>query len=496
MTRQSFFLIGLTAVVGFLLGLVDAGSRTPGDSRSSLAYPASAAVSPPPRTVVSPVVSAPAGVDFSVVAARVNGAVVNIDAQSRGTDRLVPNRRYQRESVDDDGSPKEGSGSGFIVDQAGYVLTNHHVVEGADRVTVTLGDGRIFRAAVVGVDPAIDIALLQIPASASLPVAPLGDSDTLRVGEWVCAIGNPLGYVHSVTVGVVSFLDRKLFDPSLDAFIQTDAAISFGNSGGPLINTRGQVVGITTAISSQAPNIGFAVPISQVMAVLPQLKDQGRVSRGYLGVDLTSATPELRKSLRLGPSRGALIEDVMADTPADRAGLRVYDLVTAADEHPILSGEDLDRYISARTPGTVSRLTLWRDNVRHDVPVRLSERPLPRSAAQSSAAGDAVRSGATHEMGPLGLNVKDLDARTIRRLSIPDSMVGVMVTDVDPAGPAQLVKIRPGHVLLEINRRRVASAADYHQVVAALHPGETVGLLLYITRTDQRVIRAVVLDPQ
>ena len=150
----------------------------------------------------------------------------------------------------------------------------------------------------VGVDPAIDVALLRIPVTGPLPVAPLGDSDTLRVGEWVCAIGNPLGYVHSVTVGVVSFLGRKLFDQSLDAYIQTDAAISFGNSGGPLINAAGRSSGITTAISAQASNIGFAIPISQVVAVLPQLREHGRVARGYIGVGLTDLTPALQRALR------------------------------------------------------------------------------------------------------------------------------------------------------------------------------------------------------
>src|SRR4029079_15402376 len=173
-------------------------------------------------------------------------------------------------------------------------LTNHHVVDGADRVTVTLSDGRSFRADIIGVDEAMDVALLQVHTKDRLPVAPLGNSDTLRVGEWVSAIGNPLGvYVHTVTVGVVSYLGRKIFDQSLDAFIQTDAAISFGNSGGPLINARGQVVGITTAISSQASNIGFAIPISQVIAVLPQLREFGRVARGYAGVVLAPVTGRL-----------------------------------------------------------------------------------------------------------------------------------------------------------------------------------------------------------
>jgi serine protease Do len=496
--NRSFFLVGLTAVVAFLLGLVAAGSRTAVESRTALALPAQTA-SAPLSLSMGPAVAVPTagvGVDFSVVAARLNGAVVNIDAASRGTDRAAASRRFQRDAPDDDGAPREGSGSGFIIDRSGYILTNHHVVEGADRVTVTLGDGRVFRATVVGADPAIDVALLRIPATDLLPVAALGDSDGLRVGEWVCAIGNPLGYVHSVTVGVVSFLGRKLFDPSLDAFIQTDAAISFGNSGGPLINSRGQVVGITTAISSQSSNIGFAIPISQVMSVLPQLKERGRVSRGYIGVDLTDASPELRKSLRFGPAHGALVEDVAADTPADHAGLRVYDLITAVDEQSIRSDDDLIRYISARSPGSVSRLTVWRDGAARSIPVRLTERPLPRSAHQPAADSRGVRPAFNQDEAPLGLSVKDLDSATSRRLNIPDAMVGVLITDVDPAGPARLARIRPGQVLLEINRRRVTSTADFRALVASLKPSDSVALFAYDRLTDRRAIYAVNLDSQ
>ena len=496
--KRSFFLVGLTAAVAFLLGLVAAGSRSTVESRGVLARSAQAE-SHPLTVSVGPPVTVPAagvGVDFSIVAARVNGAVVNIDAASRGSERATVSHRFQRDANDDETAPREGSGSGFIIDRSGYILTNDHVVEGADRVTVTLGDGRVFRATVVGADPAIDVALLRIPSTDILPVAALGDSDGLRVGEWVCAIGNPLGYVHSVTVGVVSFLGRKLFDPSLDAFIQTDAAISFGNSGGPLINSRGEVVGITTAISSQSSNIGFAIPIGQVMSVLPQLKDRGRVSRGYIGVDLTDASPELRKSLRFGPAGGALVEDVAADTPADHAGLRVYDLITAADETPIRSDDDLIRYISARSPGSVSHLTVWRDGAARSIPVRLTERPLPQSARWQRQESRSVRPAVNQDQAPLGLSVKDLDASTMRRLSIPDAIVGVLITDVDPAGPARLARIRPGQILLEINRRRVASVAEFRALVASLRPNDSVALFAYDRLTDRRVIYAIVLDSQ
>ncbi len=499
MTRGSFLLVGLTAATAFLLGLVAAGSRPVGDPRSAPARPASADATPLTVSVVPASPGPPAataGVDFSVVAARVNGAVVNIDAAARGSERTPNPRRFQRNGADDETAPREGSGSGFIIDQSGYILTNHHVIEPADRVTVTLGDGRVFRATVVGTDPAIDVALLRIPAAGNLPVAPIGNSDGLRVGEWVCAIGNPLGYVHSVTVGVVSFLGRKLFDPSLDAFIQTDAAISFGNSGGPLINSRGEVVGITTAISPQASNIGFAIPIGQVMGVLGQLKERGRVSRGYMGVNLTEATPELRSSLHLGPSQGALIEDIAADTPAERAGLRVYDLITAVDDRPVRSDDDLIRYVAAELPGSVNRLTIWRDGATSLVRVRLAERPLPRSVSRRSPEDAGLTPVLALDQRPLGLTVKNLDAASIRRLTLPDELVGVLVTDVDPAGPARLAHIHAGHVLLEINRHRITSVDEFRAVVSRLRPGESAALLVYDRLADQRALYAIPLDPQ
>jgi S1-C subfamily serine protease len=254
MRRYVALLVALSSGVSFLAGMTVTGGSTP--------LPSPAAVATRPRHAVTPASSRPpagappAGApNFADVAERLNAAVVNIDAASRGA-------RERR--LDDSGDPREfglphqGSGSGFVIDRDGFILTNYHVIEDADRITVTLADGRALRGALVGADPAIDVALLRVTGAGPLAEAPLGNSDELRVGEWVCAIGNPLGYVHSVTVGVVSFIGRKLFDASLDDYIQTDAAINLGNSGGPLINARGEVIGINAAISSRANNIGFA----------------------------------------------------------------------------------------------------------------------------------------------------------------------------------------------------------------------------------------------
>ena len=301
-------------------------------------------------------------VNFADVAERINAAVVNIDATSKNSrerrrgDEADPGRDFE--------GPRQGSGSGFIIDREGFILTNHHVIDGAERITVTMADGRAFRGEVVGADPAIDVALLRVRTDGRLPEAPLGNSDDLRVGEWVCAIGNPLGYVHSVTVGVVSFIGRKLFDKSLDDYIQTDAAINFGNSGGPLINAAGEVVGINSAISSRASNIGFAVPINQAVAILPQLKERGRVARGFIGVGLTDVTPALQRALNLSVAKGAMIQDVTPGSPADRAGLRAYDIIVEVEGRQVINNEEVIRDISARQPGSVARLEIVRDG-RH-----------------------------------------------------------------------------------------------------------------------------------
>lgn len=495
MNRFSWTVVALASTVGFLLGLVGSstGSRPSGSDaglrghqdRAPLVLSAGASAGP----------SGSGGVDFAAVAAKVNPAVVNVDAAVRSDARARTGLRWRRDFSEGADAPREGSGSGFLIDSSGYLLTNFHVVDGADRLTITLSDGRSFKAEVVGIDPAIDVALLKIPSAGQLPFVTLGDSDELRPGQWVCAIGNPLGYVHSVTVGVVSFLGRKLFDQSLDAYIQTDAAISLGNSGGPLIDGRGRVVGITTAVSSQAANIGFAIPIGQVVPILPQLRDPGRVARGYIGVGLTQVTPALRRALGLTVDRGALVQEVPTDTPADRAGLRTYDVIVSADDLAIRSDEELIRYISGRVPGTAARLGVVRQAERRTVHVKLAERPVPETARRRTEQATDARPASGREQGPLGLTVRDLDRATAMRQALPDTVQGVIVVDVDPAGPARLARLRPGHVILEINRRRVESAEAFQALMAALKPGDVVAALIYDKVTDQRVLVTIVSDP-
>ena len=387
-------------------------------------------------------------VNFADVVERLNPAVVNIDATTKGSETR---RRRPRAGVPDppdlfDGpfgfgtprydrdAPRRGAGTGFIIDPDGSILTNNHVIDRAERITVKLSDGRSLHARVIGADPDTDIALIKVDGETRLPVAPLGDSSTLRMGEWVCAIGNPLGYEHSVTVGVVSFLGRKLFDASLDNYIQTDAAINFGNSGGPLINARGEVIGINAAISSRASSIGFAVPINGATAILQQLRARGHVSRGYIGVALKDVDPDLQRSLKLTVSHGALVQDVTQGSPGDRAGVLPYDTIVALDDRPVSSDDQLIREIAGRSPGSAAHLRVLRDGHEETITLKLAERPTregeDRKAEPRAPPAPADRKNDQDLL--LGLTVRDLDRQIAARLDVPRQTRGVLITRVEP----------------------------------------------------------------
>jgi len=488
MNRLAWPIAALTGMVGFLLALVVMRTDPASMSRTS----PSVKVEPAPLVVQTTGDPAPAtpGVDFAAVARRVNPAVVNVDAAARGDGR-PRSQQWRRDLQDDPSAPRDGTGSGFFIDATGFILTNFHVIDGADRVTVSLVDGRAFTAQVAGIDPALDVALLKVASPERFPTAVLGDSSRLQVGQWVCAIGNPLGYVHSVTVGVVSFLGRKLFDQALDAYIQTDAAISLGNSGGPLIDAGGRVIGITTAISSQAANIGFAIPISQILGVLPQLRERGRVSRGDIGVGVTRITPALGSALGLSVDHGALIHAVGTDSPAERAGLQPYDVVVAADQESIQTDEDLLRHITARAPGTLVSLRVMRDTTASTIVVKLADRPgPPRTRTGASAAQPA----AARDQGPLGLVIHDLDPASGLRRSLPDTIQGVVIVDVDAAGPARQARMRPGQLVLEINRRPTPTAAQFQAALARVGRAAAAVVLVYDPITEQRYLATILPD--
>jgi serine protease Do len=488
-------LVCLSASVGALLVIVIGGSMSPAPALSS---PAHTTQSHTVSTTSRPVPADP--VSFADVAERVNPAVVNIDALSRnaagpaaGTSPRDTPDFFERpfDSDKDRERLRRGTGTGFLIDADGYILTNEHVIENADRLTVRLTDGRSLRARIIGIDPDTDIALIKVDDDRPLPFAVLGDSDRLRVGEWVVAIGNPLAYEHTVTAGVVSFLGRKLFNTSLDRYIQTDAAINFGNSGGPLIDTRGEVVGINAAISSRAANIGFAVPINQARAILPQLR-AGRVSRGYIGIGLRDVDPPLQRSLRLRSARGALVQDVSPGSPGARAGVRVYDVIIAVDGKPIDGNDQLIQIIASRQPGTTATLQLLRDSRAKTLTVKLAERPR----ADGSPAGEdpSRQLPATRPTSLVGLTVHDIDTSFAARAKLPSNMEGVVVARVEPMSPAFDAQILQGNVVLEINRQAVRTVRDYQRIVGAAAAGDVLTFYLYQPERLQHALQTVIID--
>src|SRR5712691_10149201 len=509
--RFTLVTVALTAIVAFLVGAIVAG----GVSRSAISAGSRGQVLPDGRAkaardkLAARTAAAPAMaslVNFADVVERLNPAVVNIDTTTRGQSRR---RRGARPALPDspdpfDGpfdfgtprdrdAPRRGAGTGFIIDADGSILTNNHVIDRAGRITVKLSDGRNLHAHLIGADPDTDIALIKVDGEPGLPVAPLGDSSMLRMGEWVCAIGNPLGYEHSVTVGVVSFLGRKLFDASLDNYIQTDAAINFGNSGGPLLNARGEVIGINAAISSRASSIGFAVPISGASAILQQLRARGHVSRGYIGVALKDVDPDLQQSLKLTVSHGALVQDVTQGSPGDRAGVLPYDTIVALDDRPVTSDDQLIREIAGRSPGSAARLRILRDGHEETITLKLAERPTregeDRKAEPRALPVPADRK--TDQDLQLGLTVRDLDRQISARLEVPRQTKGVLITRVEPLSSSFDAGIERGTVLLEINRERIESAGDYRRVLRGARPGDILTLYIYSPELEQRQLKTV-----
>lgn len=496
--RFTAITVALTSAIGFFLGLTVAGGFapepvTPGDVPRS--QPRHVAAAP-----ASPFAMVPGTVNFADVAAQINPAVVNVDAVSRKRShaRVRDGSPHPWDRLPEDDAqpgdpetPDEGSGSGFVIEADGYILTNHHVVDGAERITVKLADGRSLRARVIGSDAATDIALLKVDSPGPLPVAPLGDSSSLRVGEWVCAIGNPLAYEHTVTVGVVSYLGRKLFDASLDDYIQTDAAINFGNSGGPLINARGEVIGINAAISWKASNIGFAIPINQASAILPQLKAHGRVSRGYLGITLRDLDPDLGQSLGLSGVNGALVQDVSAGSPGERAGLHVYDVILSVDGEHVSSNDDLIRRIAARAPGSMVKLRLLRDDREQALAVRLGERPADEVSEAPVTHPAAKPRPAQRPASLLGVTVREVDKLVARRLQLPDGVSGVLITAVDPLTSAYEAGLDRGDIILEVNRQPVRSVGDFARLTGNASSGQVLAIYCFVPDLGQRALRAV-----
>jgi serine protease Do len=364
-------------------------------------------------------------------------------------------------------SRRQSLGSGMLLSAKGYVLTNNHVVEGATEIKVKLDDGRELEAEVVGRDPKTDVALLKLKGSetSELPTVTLGDSDALQVGDFVLAAGNPFGLDHSVSMGIVSAKERVIGAGLYDDFIQTDAAINPGNSGGPLFNTRGEVVGINTAIVAQGQGIGFAVPINMVKELLPQLLEKHRVTRGWLGVSIQAVTPELAKMLKLDRPRGALIAGVIKKGPAEGAGIKAGDIVVSVNGRKVETYYQLSRYVAFATPGQKAQLTLVRDGKERGIDIRVGERPEDSESLGETGAPSEPAS----RPDLLGLAVQPVAPTRLQRLGVEG---GVQVAHVRPDGPAARAGVRPGDVIVEVQRQPVRSMEEYAAAISQLSPGE------------------------
>ncbi len=370
-------------------------------------------------------------------------------------------------------------GSAFIIRQDGYIVTNNHVVDGATEITVKLRDGREFSGKVVGRDKKTDLALLKIDAS-NLPVLALGDSEKLSVGEPVMAIGNPFGLEGTATSGIVSGKGRVIGQGPYDDFIQTDASINPGNSGGPLVNSAGQVVGINTAIISRtggSVGIGFAIPVNEAKAILPQLQAKGHVTRGWLGVTIQPVTPDLAKAFHLPEGKGALVAQVMEDSPAAKAGLKAGDVITEYDGHPIARSSDLPRLVAANVIGHEAALKIVREGHALTLTARIAELPEPQQVA-------ATESG----RGKLGLSVQPLTPELAQELGVPDH-AGLVVAEVKDGSPAAEAGVQPGDVIVQANRKPVRTVGDLRRALAAQKTGEPT--LLQIHREDASLFLAL-----
>jgi len=449
---------------------------------------------------------------FADVAARVMPAVVSIRSteivksselrqQHGGFDPFefffpnpgqTPRRRGMQNTPndnDDDEHAQRSGGSGFIISPDGYILTNNHVIEGATKVEVHYGadengnGGHTVEAKIIGHDAATDIALLKIESNGNLPNISLGDSERIRKGDWAIAVGNPFEFENTLTVGVISAKGRSLGlstqTRSFENFIQTDAAINFGNSGGPLININGEVIGINTAIrGGGAQGIGFATPINTAKRLLPQLK-QGKIVRGYLGMGIYEVTEDVKQAFNLPEARGALVQQVEPGKPADKAGIEKGDVIVEIDGRKINTNRELIDYISYLPVGTKVNITLIRNGQHKSVTATTAERPNESDQTEESA---------TENNGPaknrLGVSVQELTPQSRQLYGIGDSVKGVVVTGVKEVSPAGEVGITEGDVISEVQGQKINNAADFRTAVDALKSGQTIRV--YVTSSGGR----------
>ncbi len=348
---------------------------------------------------------------------------------------------------------QKGMGSGVIISKDGYVLTNNHVVDGAKEVIITLADQKEYKGRIVGSDRQTDVAVVKIDGHESFPASILGNSDALKVGDWVVAIGNPFGLDRTVTAGIVSAKGRVIGAGPYDNFIQTDASINPGNSGGPLLNMQGEVVGINTAIVAQGQGIGFAIPVNMVKTLIPQLETKGKVTRGFLGITIQAITPALAKSLNLPDQKGALVADINSNTPAAKAGIKRGDVIVAYNGQEVPDSQSLPAMVAATPVGREATVTVKRNGETLQLPVKIGE--LPAQMADNDSSGGTVQPAREK----WGLQLRDLNPEIATQLQLKSDQ-GVVVVGVQPDSRAAESGVHRGDVILEVNRQPVSSVQD------------------------------------
>lgn len=480
MTKRFTFTALMATALAFLLGgLIIASCLDFTPHSTAQPVPTAPAAAPQPQWQAT----ARSLPDFTTLAKQLGPGVVNISttkvirspfAMRRGPQMQpgdpfeeffnrffqgVPRREFRQRSL----------GSGFIIDKEGYILTNNHVVDAADEIIVTTAEEEEYKAKIIGKDPKTDLALIKIDANGALTPLPMGDSDQLQIGEWILAIGNPFGLSHTVTAGIVSAKGRVIGAGPYDNFIQTDASINPGNSGGPLINMRGEVVGINTAIFSntgQSAGIGFALPINLAKNIAKQLREKGKVTRGWLGVLIQRIDPDLQKSYGLKKSEGALVSNVVPNSPAAKAGIKQEDIITKFNGVPIQHHSDLPVQVASVPPGTKVKVVLLRDGKEKEVEVTIEEMKEEESAEQVDQGGES-------EPSRLGLQLQDLTPELSRQMGVKG---GIVIAGVESGSIAEEKGLQSGDIILRIGEKPVSNVRQFVQEVRSLKSGTIIRL--------------------
>jgi serine protease Do len=394
---------------------------------------------------------------------------------------------------EEDGKRKSlGYGSGFVVDGRGLIVTNDHVIDDARHITVRMFDGKEYPADLLGTDKETDLALLKIDSGSRLMPAHLGDSDRLRVGDWVMAVGNPYNYEHTVTVGVVSAKNRKIDDNPFERYIQTDAAINFGNSGGPLFNTQGEVVAINAAISTKGRGIGFAIPINLAKEIIDQLEERGKVVRGFLGLGPDAITEEHVKILHLPSKQGILVAEVSPNTAAATSGIKRYDVITEINGKPVFGKDDFFRRIAQTAPGTLIKLKGIRDQREMQFDVIVRERHSSNEVVLGpKGPTPAQEKGPELTAGGIGIAVQELTEQQRKSYQLQNGVSGVVIANVSHISPAADAGLSAGEIILEINKHPVKSLTEYQKLIS--HFKRDGALMLLISRPKNYNPRIVTL---